>query len=65
MGEVIGASAHGPGDFVFPEGVLTLAPSPVPFKAGPEGALILTASRSAAQELLVTCPPLLEILAGM
>lgn len=66
VGEILGADApRGPGDFVFPEGVLTLAPSPVGYRAGAEGALVLTASRAAAQELLVTCPPLLEILAGM
>jgi hypothetical protein len=33
-------------------------------RAAKGGALILYADRGVAQELLVTCPPLLEIFAG-
>jgi hypothetical protein len=34
-------------------------------RAGKGGALILAGSRGVAQELMSTCPPLLEIFAGM
>jgi hypothetical protein len=34
-------------------------------RASRGGALVLLAERGVAQELLVTCPPLLEIFAGM
>lgn len=62
VGEV---DTAGPGDFVFPEGVLSPVPVSHALSAGAEGALVLVTSRTVAQELLVTCPPLLEILAGM
>jgi hypothetical protein len=53
------------GDFVFPNEVLVAGPAPSTVRAAKGGALILFADRHAAQELLVTCPPLLEIFAGM
>jgi hypothetical protein len=53
-----------PGDFLFPNEVLRAAPAPATVRAAKGGALVLTAPRGAAQELLVTCPPLLEIFAG-
>lgn len=53
------------GDFVFPDQVLGTGPAPATVRAPTEGAVVLYADRKAAQELLVTCPPLLEILAGM
>jgi hypothetical protein len=52
------------GDFVFPSESLRAAPAPNTVRAAKGGALVLLADRSVAQELLVTCPPLLEIVAG-
>ncbi|HEY6463229.1 MAG TPA: hypothetical protein VIY73_23840, partial [Polyangiaceae bacterium] len=52
------------GDFLFPTEVLRAAPAPSTVRAAKGGALILFAERHAAQELLVTCPPLLEIFAS-
>jgi CRP-like cAMP-binding protein len=52
------------GDFLFPTEVLHASPAPATVRAGKGGALILFAARHLAQELLVTCPPLLEIFAG-
>jgi hypothetical protein len=53
-----------PGDFLFPNEVLRAAPAPETVRAAAGGALVLVADRAMAQELLVTCPPLLEIFAG-
>jgi hypothetical protein len=52
------------GEFLFPNEVLRAAPAPRTVRAAEGGALILIAERGVAQELLVTCPPLLEIFAG-
>jgi hypothetical protein len=52
------------GDFLFPKEVLRAAPAPSSVRAARGGAIILVAERGVAQELLVTCPPLLEIFAG-
>jgi hypothetical protein len=52
------------GDFVFPTEVLHASPAPHTVRAAKGGALVLFAERGVAQELLVTCPPLLEIFAG-
>jgi CRP-like cAMP-binding protein len=65
VGDIQGEGEQGPGDFVFAQGVLSLSPAPATFKAGKDGALVLVATRAVTQEILVTCPPLLEILAGM
>jgi hypothetical protein len=54
----------GPGDFLFASEFLAHSPAPKEARAGKNGALVLVADRMAAQELLVTCPPLLEIFAG-
>jgi hypothetical protein len=51
------------GDFLFPAEVLRAAPAPSSVRAAKGGALILVAERGVAQELLVTCPPLLELFA--
>jgi hypothetical protein len=51
------------GDFVFPNEVLRAAPAPNSVRAAKGGALLLVAERGVAQELLVTCPPLLELFA--
>jgi hypothetical protein len=52
------------GEFVFPGEALRAAVAPSSVRAARGGALILHAERRVAQELLVTCPPLLEIFAG-
>ena len=52
------------GDFAFPSEVLRAAPAPHTLRAGKGGALVLFAERRAAQEILVSCPPLLEIFAS-
>jgi hypothetical protein len=54
-----------PGEFLFPQEVLGAGASPATVRAGKGGAIILVGGRMLAQELLVTCPPLLEIFAGM
>ena len=53
------------GEFLFVTEVLGGGRVPSTVRAGKGGALVMTADRHAAQELLVTCPPLLEIFAGM
>jgi hypothetical protein len=53
------------GDFLFPNEVLGASPAPATVRAARGGAVILLAERKLAQELLVTCPPLLEIFAGI
>lgn len=55
----------GAGEFLFGDAILSAAPAPATARAGGQGALILFGNRMVAQELLVTCPPLLEIFAGM
>lgn len=55
----------GAGEFVFAEAILGGGVAPMTARAPSEGAVILHADRNVAQELLVTCPPLLEIFAGM
>lgn len=54
----------GPGDFLFAEEVMSHGTAHTTARAGKGGALLLFASRSVAHELLVSVPPLLEILAG-
>jgi CRP-like cAMP-binding protein len=54
-----------PGDFVFATEILGGGKAHATARAGTEGVVYLFADRSVAQELLVTCPPLLEIFAGM
>lgn len=51
------------GDFLFPSEVLRAAAAPSTVRAAETGALVLMCDRRVAQELLVTCPPLLEIFA--
>jgi hypothetical protein len=51
------------GDFLFPSEVLRAAVAPSTVRAADVGALVLMCDRRVAQELLVTCPPLLEIFA--
>lgn len=61
--EVVGAV--GSGDFLFPTEVLGAGSAPSTARAGSGGALVMFGDRRIAQELLVTCPPLLEVFAGM
>ena len=63
-GDVVEAVTLRAGEFLFPSEVLRAAPAPATVRAAKGGALILYADRGVAQELLVTCPPLLEIFAG-
>jgi hypothetical protein len=51
------------GEFLFPPQVLAGGVAPFGARAGSKGALVLFAPRMAAHELLVSVPPLLEILA--
>ncbi len=60
---VVGVVASG--EFLFPTEVLGGGNAPKGARAGSGGALILFGDRMVAQELLVTCPPLLEVFAGM
>ncbi len=68
--EIVGEGAAepsdelGPGDFVFSAQVLSASPAPAGARAGKDGALVLFAERHAAHELMLSVPPLLEILAG-
>jgi hypothetical protein len=55
----------GPGEFLFASTILGGGTAPLTARASEEGAVILFADRKVAQELLVTCPPLLELFAGM
>jgi hypothetical protein len=54
-----------PGDFLFATEVLGGEAAPFTARAGARGAIVLFGGRIVAHELLVTCPPLLEIFAGM
>jgi hypothetical protein len=54
---------HGTGEFLFAAQVLAGGGTPFAARAGSQGALVLFAPRMAAHELLVSVPPLLEILA--
>lgn len=62
-GERVGAI--GSGEFLFPSSILSAETAPATARAGAKGALVMRGNRMIAQELLVTCPPLLEIFAGM
>jgi hypothetical protein len=55
----------GPGDFLFATEVLGGGSAPATARAGAKGAIVLFGARDVAHELLVTCPPLLEVFAGM
>jgi len=51
------------GDFLFPGEVLRGSPAPSSVRAAKGVALVLVADWGVAQELLLTCPPLLELFA--
>ena len=63
-GEKAGANLL-PGDFLFATEVLGGEAAPATARAGAKGAIVLFGGRAVAHELLMTCPPLLEIFAGM
>jgi len=52
-----------PGDLVFPSATPASAPAPASARAGAGGALVLQVGRHETHELLVSVPPLLEVLA--
>jgi hypothetical protein len=52
------------GQFVFPSCVIGAGPAPADVKAGPKGGVVLFATRPVAHELMMSVPPLLEILAS-
>src|SRR5690606_36884671 len=52
------------GDFVFPETVLSASPARRSVRVGKEGALVVFSDRMSAHELLATCPPFIELIAG-
>ncbi len=54
----------GMGDFLFSQYLLGGSKAPGTAKAGSGGALVLTASRHVAHELMMSVPPLVEVLAG-
>jgi hypothetical protein len=54
----------GAGEFLFPGCVIGAEPAPHDVKAGPKGGLVLFATRPVAHELMMSVPPLLEILAS-
>jgi CRP-like cAMP-binding protein len=54
----------GPGAFLFPAQVLAGGAAPSTARAGAGGALFLKARRAVAHELMLSVPPLIEILAG-
>ena len=62
-GQVIGTV--GAGDILFAQEIMAGGKAPSRARAGAGGALVLVADRGVAQELMVTCPPLLEIFAGI
>jgi hypothetical protein len=63
-GDKVGSTVSS-GDFLFPTEVLGAGAAPATARAGVGGAVVLFGDRGIAQELLVTCPPLLEVFAGM
>ena len=52
-----------PGDFVFATQILSHGAAPATAAAGPGGAVVLYGDRAVSQELLMSFPPLLEVLA--
>jgi CRP-like cAMP-binding protein len=53
-----------PGGFVFADKMMSAKTAPATVVAGDQGALVLYAPRSVAHELMMSVPPLLEVLAG-
>ncbi|WP_394850933.1 cyclic nucleotide-binding domain-containing protein [Pendulispora brunnea] len=53
------------GQFLFSSSILGGGAAPATARASTEGTIVLFGDRMVAHELLLTCPPLLEVLAGM
>jgi len=51
-----------PGEILFGPELLSRLPAPSTVRAGPEGALVIVATRAATEEILVTVPPIVELL---
>jgi hypothetical protein len=51
-----------PGEVLYSTELLGRVPAPSTVRAGDQGALVIVATRAATEELLVTVPPLLELL---
>jgi CRP-like cAMP-binding protein len=62
-GQVVGEISVG--EFLFATEIMGGGKATATARAGKGGALLLASDRSVAQELMMTCPPLLEIFAGM
>ena len=52
----------GMGDVLFPSELLQRTKAPATVRAGSAGAIVLVATRAATEELMMTYPPLLDIL---
>jgi CRP-like cAMP-binding protein len=61
-GQEIPDAELGPGDFVFPSEMLSAAKAPASVRAAESGALVVFADRKTAHELLMSVPPLIEVL---
>jgi hypothetical protein len=59
-----GVRELGPGELLFPDAVLRALPAPANVRASETGALLLVGERRLAEELMVTVPPLVEILSA-
>jgi hypothetical protein len=59
-----GSESISSGQFVFPSCVIGAEAAPQNVKAGPKGGVVLFATRPVAHELMMSVPPLLEILAS-
>jgi hypothetical protein len=53
-----------PGEFLFAAEVMSAGRAHATARAGDAGALVLFGARAVAHELMVSVPPLLEVLAG-
>jgi hypothetical protein len=62
QGQELPEAELGPGDFVFPKEMLGAAKAPATVRASQTGALIVFADRKTAHELLMSVPPLIEVL---
>jgi hypothetical protein len=66
LGNEAGApeSELGPGEFLFAQQILSGGKAPTAARASAAGALLMATDRHSAHELVVSVPPLLELLAG-
>jgi hypothetical protein len=53
-----------PGDLIFAQQLLGGGATPKTVRAGEGGALVLFVDRASTQELMMSVPPLLEVLSG-